>query len=118
MVPGRGSRFRQLHGASLTELIASDNSAERNNPGARAPGFSLQASHCCKNSTSISLAKIRCPSGGSVSLALTAISPGRFGDGLNLKSFFHLFVKITHKRTPTEMTDEAICSFLLHGRSN
>src|SRR6266567_1728929 len=43
MVPGRGSRFRQLHGASLTELIASDNSAERKNPGARAPGFSVRA---------------------------------------------------------------------------
>src|SRR6266403_5693524 len=106
MVPGRGNRFRQLHGASLTELIASDNSAERKNPGARAPWFSLQASHCCKNSTSVSLAKFVAPSGGSLSLGLTAISPGRFGvDGLNLKFFFHLFVKITHKRTPAEMTD-------------
>ena len=91
MVPGRGNRLRQLHGASLPGLM--DAQRERKNPGAKAPGFSLQASHCCKKFDFSLTRKIRSHSGGSLSLGLTAISPGGFGvDGLNLKSFFHLFV--------------------------
>jgi len=38
MVPGRRSRLRQLHGASLAELTR-PNGARQAEPGARAPGF-------------------------------------------------------------------------------
>ena len=45
VVPGRRSRLRQLHGASLAELTAAaPHRAETRNPGAKAPGF-----RCCTN---------------------------------------------------------------------
>ena len=43
VVPGRGNRLRQLHGASLQGLIGPLTIRRTKNPGAKAPGFLLAA---------------------------------------------------------------------------
>src|SRR5450755_472443 len=46
MVPGRRSRFRQFHGASLAELTIGSHHQQEKTPGAQAPGV-LFSKDCC-----------------------------------------------------------------------